>query len=153
LITGLALASGACGSLTEAAYDDVTLDVQFDTLRNAVGYPLLYATVTATNTGSKVIVGDTWAFCAWEFSAHDNPDRAGAPVWAEDLTGANCPAVGVRLQLVPGATQVFARRFLPRDEILATRGPRMYFFTARLRKESEDWWTARLPAGSVALAP
>jgi hypothetical protein len=113
--------------------------------------------VTATNLSGRDLVGMTGAQCHWMFTAYDNPDRAGEPLWnGEDQL---CRLLGLVLRLPSGATQRFPPTLLDFDAITATRGAGTYYFAARLKGILGDgsgpstWLTERLPAGAVVLLP
>jgi hypothetical protein len=142
---------------TVARTSDTPLTVQFDTLRTSKGHPRLYARVTATNQSDRDLVGVTGGSCHWMFTAYDNPERAGEPLWnAEHRL---CTDVGFRLDLPAGATQVFPWTWLDLDEITKTRGAGTYYFAARLQgilgegTGPSGWLTERLPAGALVLLP
>lgn len=140
--------------------DEVGLQVEYST----DGSTYLRATVTATNTGDRPLVGITGVGnpCGWEFRTHADDARSGSPVWSS--SDSLCPAAGVPLRLAPGATQVFPVVDLPITEILARGAPGTLFFAARLHGvlETEDDpetgrpvsgpFTEWLPAGSVTLS-
>lgn len=135
------------------ADDSIPLRVHYDITRNATGYPLLWATVTARNQSGRSLVGEAQP-CLWRFRAYDNEERAGDPLWGE---GSNpfCESALVYIDLPPGGTQTFRRRFLPLDSIVAGRGPGSYYFAARLwgsvGQGPSEWLTDWIPAGSVDL--
>jgi hypothetical protein len=135
---------------------DTPLAVEFDTLRNALGYPFLHVRVTATNVSDRGLIGLTGSSCHWMFTAYDNPERAGQPLWSgEDKA---CREGGFVLNLPPGATQVFPTTSLDLGEITKARGTGVYYFAARLRGMLGDeppsrWLTERVPAGAVVLVP
>jgi hypothetical protein len=146
----------------QVAYDTVPPDpdtpiaVEFDTLRNALRHPILYARVTATNLSGRDLVGLTGASCHWMFTAYDNPERAGEPLWSGE--GRACSLGALPLDLPRGGTQVFPSTYLDFDEITRTRGAGVYYFAARLRGMLGDeppsrWLTERVPAGAVVLVP
>ena len=133
------------------------LSVQFDTLRTAEGYPILYATVTATNLSNRSLVGTTGFYCHWLFTAYDNGERTGEPLWNGE--GKACLQAAYDINLPAGSTQTFPRTWLDFAAITKTRGPGTYYFAARLRGwlDGEDppsrWLTERIPAGAVVLLP
>jgi hypothetical protein len=136
---------------------DTPVTVQFDTLRTSAGYPRLYARVTATNLSSRDLVGTSGWFCHWLFTAYDNPERAGEPLWNGESKG--CRDAGLYLELPAGTTQVFPPTLLDFDEITKTRGAGTYYFAARLTgilgegTGPSGWLTERVPAGAVVLLP
>jgi hypothetical protein len=148
----------------QVAYDtvlpmaDTPLMVEFEMRRNAFGYPSLWAKVAATNLSRRSLVGESGKYCHWLFTAYDNPERAGEPLWSGEDKG--CREAGLWLEMQPGATQVFPTTFLDGFAQFATaRGPGTYYLAARLRGWLEDeppqarWLTERVPAGAVVLVP
>jgi len=137
--------------------DSLLLRVQYDTVRNAVGYPLLWVTVSAHNLSGSALVGETNP-CGWRFRAYGNEARDGDPIWVEEPNPI-CQSELISINLPPGATQTFRRRGLPFDSIVAGFGPRTVYFAARLRGRLGngpgpiEWLTAWTAAGSIELVP
>jgi hypothetical protein len=138
--------------------EDVPIQVQFDTIRTRWGDPFLWVRVRATNLSDRDLVGMTGAYCNWEFTAFDNAERAGEPVWSDE--GTPCRQMGLPLELPAGATQVFPSDLMDIADIMKGRGPGTYYFSARLQGFLGDdpskwsggpWLTERIPAGAVVL--
>jgi hypothetical protein len=134
------------------------LQVRYDLGTNSAGYSLLHVFVTATNLSDEAITGTTVATCHWMFSAYDNVERLGDPLWAESLE-TPCRLQAFDLNLPPGSSQEFPMRSLPFDSIVGTRGPGTYYLSARLQGRLDGdpppskWLTEWIPAGSVELVP
>lgn len=138
---------------------DLPITVVFDTVRNSVGYPMLFAHITATNLSDRSLIGWTGTDCwGWWFRVHDNPEREGEPVWTPRF----CRGSQVPLNLPPGGTQRFRPVWIHTGAVLDGHGPGTYYLSARLQgtvgrdtlgSGGSYWITDWIPAGAVTLVP